>query len=197
MSLLDNKHLIESFKGKTRSKVKRTDDAYREMYESTVEDLTEMIAVYKDLVLDNGIRSRRQRDKIDWTIKRYQRYCITEKIGSHYHQKGISLHSKDVTVEHVIPETIVREMLLDGVINIDQAINSPICRVSKQFDRALRKSGLVKMTPDPWFFFSRYVTAAKTASVALPEFETFNGQLITLETWSLIDHCQFFNISTV
>lgn len=195
MSLQQRKDLIENYRVKEHPRVKRDEESYREMYEDTYEDLVKAIESYKEVAFVRSIRSRRRLDAIEHHIKRYQRYCISEKIGSHYHQKGVSLLSKDVTVEHVIPAKVIRDMLLEGLITIDQALNSPICRVSKKFDSALRNSGLVKLTPNSWFFFSRYATAAKTLGISVPEFETFNGNLIDLETWSLTDHYRFFNVS--
>jgi hypothetical protein len=197
MSLLARQQLIESFQAPTRPKVARNDQSYIDMYNKSAEDLVLAIDAYKDLGIGNNIKHRLGRDRIDSIIKRYQRYCITENIRSHYIQKGISLHSKDVTVEHVIPEQTIREMLLTDLINIEQALNSPICRVSRQFDKSLRKAGLVKMTPNAWFFFQRYASAAESVSIELSEFETFNGQKIDTKTWNLFDHCRYFNISVL
>lgn len=195
MSLLERKQLIEYYKPESRPKVKRTPDSYIDMREVTVRALVRLIDEYESVSLGNGIQARWYRDNIDWAIKRYQKYCIEQNIGSHYYQTGISLQSRNVTVEHVIPETVIRSMLLDNMITIDQAINSPICRVSKQFDRALSNAGLVKSSSNPWVFFSRYTSAAKFAGMSVPNFETYNGQVIDPTVWGLFDHCTYFGIA--
>ena len=195
MSLLERKHQIESFKSPVGPKIRRTAQSYRDMYESTVFDLTYFIEQYRNLGTGNTFKHQLCRHRIEMVIKRYQRYCIAENIKSHYNQKGISLLSKDVTIEHVIPARVVRDMLLSELINIDQALNSPICRVSKKFDHALRNTGLVKMTPNAWSFFDRYIAAAKSASIDLPEFETYNGKSVDTSAWDLYEHYNYFNIT--
>lgn len=195
MSLLDRKQLIESYKPPTGPKVKRTPESYTDMYEVTVRDLNQLLDEYQVLLLDHGIRSRWHRDRIEWSIKRYQKYCIEQNIGSHYHQVDVSLHSRDVTVEHALPATVVRSMLIDKLITIDQAINSPICKVSREFNKRLNVAGLVKSSPNPWFFFTRYTSASKFSDVPVPGFQTYNGKVVDPVTWSLHDHYVYFGIA--
>lgn len=194
MTLLDNKQLIENFSSPTRTRVQRDEQSYRDMYDVTFEELTECMNKYKKNVFVNDMKARWWRDKMDWAIKRYHDYAIAGNIKSHYIQKGISLKKSNVTFEHVIPGQQVRELLLAGLITIDQALNSPTCRVSKHFDKLLRDAGLVKHSPNCWIFFSRYIVAAKTAGIAIPEFETYNGHQVDPESWELPDHYRYFNV---
>ena len=196
MSLLERKHKIETFRSPRRPLVERNHDSYRVMYSSIKTDLISLIDEYHELGLGNNIRHRWCRDQIDNAIKRYHDYCIVQDIKSHYVQQGVSLLSKHVIVEHVIPRQIVRELLLCGELTLDQALNSPICRVSRDFNKQINDAGLVKSTPDAWLFFSRYTAAATLAEITVPAFSisTYNGIPIDVSTWSLPDHYAYFGI---
>jgi len=181
---------MQNLRGKRYTKVKRDDKAYRQCEESTVEELERLLDLYRNNVIDEDMQARLWRDRMDNAIRRYQEYAIQGKIKSHYNQSGVSLAKKDVTFEHVIPERIVRDKLIDGEITIRQAINMPTCRVSKTIDQALRDHSLHDSTPDGWFFFKRYGIVAPGI-----EIETWNGQKISnIETWTLQDHFDFFGI---
>jgi hypothetical protein len=165
------------------------------MYNIIKADLIILINEYHDLGIGNDMRHRWCRDQMDRAIKRYHDYCIVQNIKSHYVQQGVSLLSKHVIVEHVIPLQTVRELLLCGELNLDQALNSPICKVSRKFNKQISDAGLVKSTPNAWFFFSRYIAATKSAGIAVPEFTTYNGIAIDLDNWSLPDHFTNFGVS--
>ena len=91
--------------------------------------------------------------------------------------------------EHVIPAAKVRDMLLAGVLTVKQALNTPTCLISKRNDDILREEGHVSSSPDYWNFFRRYDVFDDT------KFVTYNGENIrSLETWTLEDHYNFFNI---
>ena len=87
----------------------------------------------------------------------------------------------------MIPAKDVLGMLLEGKLTVKQALNAPTCLISKADDVKLRKSGLGKLNPNPWFFFRRYQVLNST-------FNTYNGQNVDLNDWTLEDHYRFFNI---
>ena len=89
--------------------------------------------------------------------------------------------------EHVIPASEIRDMLIEEKITVNQALNAPTCLISKADDVILRKSGLGSSSPSRWFFFRRY-------QVLNSKFDTYNGQSVNLDNWTLEDHYRFFDI---
>jgi hypothetical protein len=154
------KKLVESFTPVTYSRVQRGDRAYKETYELTVSELT----------------------------RRYHGYAIEGSIGSHYTEVGVD--KANCVFEHVIPAAKVRDMLLAGVLTVEQSLNTPTCLISKRNDDILREEGHVSSSPDYWCFFKRYNVFDEA------KFVTYNGQVIEdLDAWTLEDHYRFFNIN--
>jgi hypothetical protein len=183
------KELVESFQPVSYSRVQRGETSYHETYELTVSELDRLVGMYKTLTTA-GQTARLLRDSIDHWIRRYHKYAIQGKINSHYHQRGVSLVAKDCIFEHVIPASTVRDKLIAGELTINQALNVPTCRVSRNVDTLLRKKGLHDSTPDGWFFFKRYQIALSDIDI-----ETYNGQIVkNLDTWTLQNHFDFFGI---
>ena len=181
---------MQNMRGKRYTKVKRDDKAYRQCEESTVEELERLLELYRNNVVEEDMQARLWRDRIDNAIRRYQEYAIQGRIKSHYNQSGVSLLAKNVTFEHVIPQRVVRDKLIDGELSINQALNVPTCRVSKTVDQALRDNSLHDSTPDGWIYFKRYQIVAPDI-----EIETYNGKSIdNLNTWTLEDHYRLFNV---
>jgi hypothetical protein len=181
---------MQNLRGKRYAKVKRDEKSYRQCEQTIVEELERLLDLYRNNVAEEDMQARLWRDWIDNAIRRYHEYAIQGRIKSHYNQKGVSLASADVTFEHVIPNRVIRDKLIDGEISIQQAINMPTCRVSKAVDQALRDHSLHDSTPDGWLFFRRYQLVAPDI-----EIETYNGQSITdLGTWTLQDHFDLFGI---
>lgn len=191
--------LMEAWRPKTRKRVQRNDESYKQCHETTAFELERLLDIYKNTVFDEDMRARLYRDYIDRTIRRYHDYAIKGKIKSHYRQRNVSMANEDSIFEHTIPEGVIRDMLIDEVITINQALNSPTCRVSRTHDRMLSDRGLHDNNPEPWFPFRRYVNGMSetvNGQLVMPEFETYNGQLITdLNTWSFGNHCSFFDIN--
>ena len=180
---------MQNMRVKNYTRVKRNDKAYRQCEEWAVVALERLLKLYRNNVVEEDMQARLWRDDMDKAIRRYQEYAIQGRIKSHYIQSGVSLAAKDVTFEHVIPLCVVRDLLIDGKITIQQAINMPTCRVSKKVDKALREASLHDSTPDGWTFFKRYQLIAPDI-----EIKTFNGKSIdNLDTWTLEDHYRFFN----
>jgi len=180
---------MQNMRVKNYTRVKRNDKAYRQCEEWAVVALERLLKLYRNNVVEEDMQARLWRDDMDKAIRRYQEYAIQGRIKSHYNQSGVSLAAKDVTFEHVIPLCVVRDLLIDGKITIQQAINMPTCRVGKKVDKALREASLHDSTPDGWTFFKRYQLIAPDI-----EIKTFNGKSIdNLDTWTLEDHYRFFN----
>lgn len=167
--------------------VERNEDSYaitREFIASEVERLVEM---YQGLtVLDQ--RARLIRDGIDLYLRRGHGYIIEGSIGAHYREIGVP--AEDCDFEHVIPQSRIRDLLIQGRITIEQAMNPPTALISKDNHARLSKSGLGNKTPNYWHFFDRY-----SKVLANSQFETFNGQPIEdLHAWTLGKHYKFFGI---
>ena len=181
---------MQNMRGKKYVNVKRNSKAYEQALSTTTDELERLVDLYRTTVAEDDMRARLLRDSIDHWIRRYHKYAIQGKIKSHYHQRGVSLAAKDCIFEHVIPASTIRDKLIAGELSINQALNVPTCRVSRQVDHLLRKKGLHDSTPDGWFFFKRYLLADSTIGI-----DTYNGQPVAdLNTWTLQDHFDLFGI---
>ena len=182
--------LVEGWKPKTKKTVQRNDGSYAQCLETTTAELERLVELYRNTVFEEDMRARLMRDSIDHHIRRYHKYAIQGKIKSHYNQRGVSMAPADCIFEHVIPAGQVRDMLIDGALTINQALNVPTCRVSRDSNKKLNDLGLHDHNANPFYPFRRYQSAMGTAL-----FETYNGQAIpNLETWSLADHFKQFNV---
>lgn len=179
--------LVESFSPVTYSRVQRGDQAYKETYELTVKKLNLLVTEYKELT-QVGQTARLLRDDIDHWIRRYHGYCIEGAIGSHYKEVGVDLNN--CVFEHVIPAAKVRDMLLQGVLTVTQALNTPTCLISKRNDDILREEGHVSSSPDYWHFFRRYEVFDDA------KFVTYTGKEVSdLENWDLGKHFELFGVN--
>lgn len=181
---------MQNMREKKYVNVKRNDNAYEQALSTATEELERLLDLYRNTVIEDDMRARLLRDSIDHWVRRYHKYAIQGKIKSHYHQRGVNLSAKDCIFEHVIPASTIRDKLITGKLSINQALNVPTCRVSRQVDSLLRQKGLHDSTPDGWVFFKRYKIAL--ADIAI---DTYNGQPVTdLDTWTLQDHFNLFGI---
>lgn len=181
-----NKELVESFQPVSYSRVQRGEASYKETYDLTVSELERLVTMYKQLTTV-GQTARLLRDSIDHWIRRYHGYAIEGSIGSHYVQVGID--KNDCVFEHVIPAAKVRDMLLQGILTVRQALNTPICLISNHNDNILRDEGHVSSSPDYWHFFDRYEMFDEA------KFTTYNGQeIVDPHAWTLDKHFEFFGI---
>jgi hypothetical protein len=178
--------LVESFSPVTYSRVQRGDKAYKETYELTVSELDRLVKMYKE-IQTVGQTARLIRDSIDHWIRRYHGYAIEGSIGSHYTEVGVD--KANCVFEHVIPAAKVRDMLLQGILTVKQALNTPTCLISKRNDDILREEGHVSSSPDYWNFFKRYEMFDDA------KFVTYNGEEITdPSTWTLGNHFEKFGV---
>lgn len=176
----------------TRKRVPRDDKAYKQTLDFCVEELDRLITDYRTTVTYDDMRARLLRDLIDHHLRRYHGYCIQGRIGSHYNQTDIDLIPGNVIFEHTIPARQARDLLISGVLTVEQALNIPTSRISRIGDQALRDHLLHDDNPNPWFFFRRYITAmGPTAS-----FVRHDGSPITdPANYTLRDHFEWQNIS--
>jgi hypothetical protein len=180
------KELIESFQPVSYSRVQRGEISYHETYKLTVSELDRLVGMYKQLTTA-GQTARLLRDSIDHWIRRYHGYAIEGSIGSHYVQVGVDKNA--CVFEHVIPAAKVRDMLLQGILTVRQALNTPTCLISNRNDDILRDEGHVSSSPDYWHFFDRYEMFDDS------QFTTYNGQAIhNPHEWTLDRHFDFFGI---
>lgn len=178
--------LVESFSPVTYSRVQRGDKSYKETYELTVSELERLVKMYKE-IRSVGQTARLIRDSIDHWIRRYHGYAIEGSIGSHYTEVGVD--KANCVFEHVIPAAKVRDMLLQGILTVKQALNTPTCLISKRNDEILREEGHVSSSPDYWNFFKRYEMFDEA------KFVTYNGEEITdPSSWTLGDHFEKFGV---
>jgi hypothetical protein len=167
--------------------VERNEDAYRITKEFIAFEVKRYVEMYRNLTtLDQ--RARLIRDMIDLLLRRGHGYCIEGSIGSHYRQVDVDVDN--CIFEHMIPQSRIRDLLIQDRISIEQAMNPPTCLISKENDAQLSKSGFNNKTPSYWHFFDRY-TGVFTA-----QYETFNGQAITNpHEWDLGKHFSFFGVN--
>jgi hypothetical protein len=167
--------------------VERNEDAYRITKEFIASEVKRYVEMYRNLTtLDQ--RARLIRDMIDLLLRRGHGYCIEGSIGSHYRQVDVDVDN--CIFEHMIPQSRIRDLLIQDRISIEQAMNPPTCLISKENDAQLSKSGFNNKTPSYWHFFDRY-TGVFTA-----QYETFNGQAITNpHEWDLGKHFSFFGVN--
>jgi hypothetical protein len=182
----DLQKLVEGFKPVTYSRVQRGDQSYKETHELTEKKLNLLLAEYKELK-QVGQTARLLRDDIEFWIRRHQDYCIEGAIGAHYTELGVD--KANCVFEHVIPVKQARDMLLQGVLTVKQALNTPTCLISRRNDEILREEGHVSSSPDYWNFFKRYEMFDDA------KFVTYNGEEITdPSSWTLGDHFEKFGV---
>jgi hypothetical protein len=178
--------LVESYEPVEYRKVKRDKSAYDQTTASISRELERLIDEYKQFNEMNQT-ARLTRDRIDDALRRAHGYNIAGNIKAHYREKGVN--NKDYDFEHVIPQKVIRDMLIQGKLTIMQAMNPPTCLINKANHVALKKAGWASKTPNVYHFFDRYT------NVFAATFETYNGQVITdLHGWTLEKHYQYFGI---
>jgi hypothetical protein len=174
---------IETFKDIEPTRVIRNGQAYSETSEFITSEVTRHVAAYRKLTKSTQL-GRLTRDKIDESIRRYHDYVIAGKYKAHYRQVGVLSKKKNV-FEHVIPLRTVRNMLIAGVITIEQALNSPTCLITPEKNEILGKLKLTKSTPNAWCFWQRYQALDL-------QIETWDSVAVDQSTWNLDSHYNYF-----
>ena len=180
----DLKKLFESYKPHTYQRVKRGTDAYNQSYNIALKELTRLVKEYNEYGNEDQ-HARLLRDSIDHWIRRYHGYAIEGSIKAHYRERGVDI--KNCIFEHILPLVLVRDLLIQGLLSVDQALNPPTCLVSKETDQELRNQGLVSSTPDIYYFFRRY------SSIDI-DIETVDGKEINPNNWNLDKHYKTFKL---
>lgn len=194
----DLKNKVSVYRHKRNTNVKRSEKSYTDCRNTVTEELERLIKIYQTEITEEDMRARLIRDCIDYWVRRYHGYAIKENIKSHYNQRGVSLKPEHTVFEHIIPMGQVREMLLAGDLTIPQALNVPTCRVSRDSNKLLNDRGMHDRNADPFLFFKRYkdgMSITVDGVTTFPEFETYNGIAVDIDTWNLWNHYQFFNIN--
>jgi hypothetical protein len=87
----------------------------------------------------------------------------------------------------MVPNSTVRDLLLNGVITPTQACNMPTARISVAKDTLLREKGWASRTPDIYNFWKRYEYCFDVTNL----FETYDGILVN-PAMTLDDHFERF-----
>jgi hypothetical protein len=165
--------------------VERNQNSYDITTDFVSAEVARLIDMYQELTtLDQ--RARLIRDGIDLYLRRGHGYNISGSIGAHYRQVGVDTELN--VFEHMIPQARIRDQLIQSRISIAMAMNAPTCLISPENDVLLNKAKLNNKTPSYWHIFKRYSSAFDA------EFETFNGQRIDPDTYTLWDHYKLCGI---
>jgi hypothetical protein len=176
------KQSLEKFSKAKYTKVTRSAETHAESLVIAVAELNRLANLYKGKHTPQT--ARLLRDSMDHWIRRYHNYVIEGGIGAHYTEVGVDL--KNCIFEHVIPAAKGSDMFIQGVLTAEQALNTPTCFISKANDQLLRENKRVSSSPDYWNFFKRYDIFNNV------KFQTYNGQTIDCDKWTLEDHFNFF-----
>jgi hypothetical protein len=176
---------LEGFKPINYPRVERGGESYSQTEAFTRRVLRICVWAYKRLPNTNQT-ARLVRDVIDFTLRRYQKYCIAEKIGGHYREVGIKPGEK-VDFEHVIPAAMARDLLLHDRLTITEAMNIPTCMVRKKNHKKLNSNKLAKTTPSLYNFWERY-------RILKIKVETHDGTAVSMDSWTLDNHYKYFNV---
>ena len=175
------KKLVESYQPTTYTRVKRNEQTHQESAKLAEQEISRLLSLYQH---QQTLQEKRLvRDAIDHWLRRYHSYVIGGGIGSHYVEVGVNL--KFCIFEHIIPARDALDMLLQGIMTVNQAMNIPTCLINKDNDQILRKSGLAQSSPNYWLFFKRYAVLDSQSA-------THDGNIIDTDIWTLQHHYNYF-----
>ena len=179
------KESLDQFIAPVYGKTKRTAETYQTVARRCLTKITELLSEYKTIRNDQQLL-REIRNDIDYYLRRYHEYCIKQRDGmqAHYHEIGAD---NETDFEHLIPAARIRDLMLAGVLTVEQALNAPTVRLSRSKHKMLGEAGWSSSTPNMWLPFKRY------SQVFTAEFQTHDGTAIDPETWTLERHFEYFN----
>ena len=173
---------IEGFVPVVHTRVTRNDDAYRETEIYFRESLEALLTMLTQA--EHEQRQRLIRDDIDDARRRYHEYCIEQgTTGAHYREVGAT----KTDFEHVVPNKIIRGLLIDGRITIAEAFNAPTCELSKDKHKEIGRLGWGGSTPSIKNFWKRYAQVYPDIQI-----ETCDGHVVDMTTWNLETHYEYF-----
>ena len=178
---------VSGFAQKKPTPVRRGGASYDATYHWACAELAESVKQYQALQIEDQT-ARLIRDKMDFVLRRYHNYCIKENFGAHYCEVGLQ-HDTPTEFEHVVPAALARDLLLRGRITIDEALNIPTCKLTREKHRALNATKLGSTTPDIVWFWQRY----SSLGIAV---ETHDGNAVDMTTWNLETHYQYFGVKS-
>ena len=175
---------LEQFIAPVYGKTRRSSATYRTVAGHCRRHLVQLVEEYQQVQNDQQLL-REIRNDMDYYLRRYHKYCIEERdnMGAHYEEIGADA---DTDFEHLIPAARIRDLLLAGVITVDQALNAPTVRLSRAKHQALKDAGWASHTPDMWRPFRRY------SNVFAGSYQTHDGTSVDPETWTLERHFEYF-----
>jgi hypothetical protein len=178
------KESLEKFVAPIYGKTQRSPATYRTVAQHCTNHLQRLVDEYKAVKNDQQLL-RELRNDIDEKLRRYHEYCIKQRdgMGAHYHEIDADV---ETDFEHLIPLGRIRDLLLAGVISVEQALNAPTVKLSRVKHAQLKDAGWASHTPDMWLPFRRY------SQVFTTQFETHDGTAIDPESWTLEQHFNYF-----
>jgi hypothetical protein len=178
------KESLQQFTAPVYGKTQRSTATYKTVAQHCTNHLTRLVDEYQSVRNDQQLL-RELRNDIDEKLRRYHEYCIKQRdgMGAHYHEQGADA---ETDFEHLIPAARIRDLLLAGVITVEQALNAPTVKLSRVKHAMLKEAGWASHTPDMWLPFRRY------SQVFDAKFETHDGTPIDPETWTLEQHFEYF-----
>lgn len=178
------KESLDQFVAPVYGKTQRTAETYRTVADYCRRNLTRLVDEYREVRNDQQLL-REIRNDIDTYLRRYHEYCIQQRDGmlAHYHEIGAD---DQCDFEHLIPAARIRDLLLSGSITVEQALNAPTVRLSRNKHAALKDAGWASKTPNMWLPFQRYTNVFEAC------YETHDGTEIDPETWTLQQHYDYF-----
>lgn len=182
--LTERRQVLAEFQQTKYTKLKRTGESYTQTKEWAVRNIARCLTELKQST-KNDQAARLIRDEIDSYLKRYHDYCIKEQIGAHYREVGAL--KKECDFEHVIPKAVARELMIYGLMSIDEALNIPTCLLRSEKHQALNKIH-ASTTPDIWDFWARYRNSFPDLKI-----QTWDGKDVDITTWDLPKHFENIN----
>ena len=178
------KESLDQFVPAVYGRTQRTAETYQTVANRCRRNLDRLAREYNATV-NNAQELREIRNEMDESLRRYHEYCIQQRDGmkAHYHEIGAD---EDCDFEHLIPAARIRDLLLFGIITVEQALNAPTVRLSRAKHMALKDAGWASKTPDMWLPFIRY------SNMFTAKYQTHDGTSINPLTWTLEDHYNYF-----
>ena len=178
------KESLRQFTAPVYGKTQRSPATYKTVAQHCTNHLQRLVDEYKAVRNDQQLL-RELRNDIDEKLRRYHEYCIKQRdgMGAHYHEVGADA---ETDFEHLIPAARIRDLLLAGVVTVEQALNAPTVKLSRVKHAQLKEAGWASHTPDMWLPFRRY------SQVFSAQFETHDGTTVDPESWTLEQHFNYF-----